>query len=236
MKGKWLAIPHWYIRYPWIVNRGYLNEVKEDYNNKTTYEDILRIGAKLKKAGPHRHPVLADPGRQRRPLPHHGRLQGVPVRQGGEHLLRREGNRRGPEVGLQPVQGLHDRRGPQLGRPSNNRFIASGKGSSCNPISASRTAAKDNPDVYKNLEIKPPPLGPAGRVGGARTMSYGIYKFSQVQDLAKEFLYAMNAAGLQGMEASTGYNHPSSRRSSRSPCRSSATSRSSSSSRTSTTG
>ena len=39
-------------------------------------------------------------------------------------------------------------------------------------------------------------------------MSYGIYKFSQVQDLAKEFLYAMNAAGLQGMEASTGYNHP----------------------------
>ena len=78
----------------------------------------------------------------------------------------------------------------------------------CNPISAYRTAAKDNPDVYKNRECQSPPLGPAGRVGGARTMSYGIYKFSQVQDLAKEFLYAMNAAGLQGMEASTGYNHP----------------------------
>jgi multiple sugar transport system substrate-binding protein len=92
---------------------------------------------------------------------------------------------------------------------SNNRFIASGKGSMiCNPISAYRTAAKDNPDVYKNLWIVKTPLGPAGRVNGARTMSYGIYKFSKVQDLAKEFLYAMNAEGLRGMEASTGYNHP----------------------------
>jgi hypothetical protein len=29
-----------------------------------------------------------------------------------------------------------------------------------------------------------------------------------VQDLAKEFLYAMNHESLKGMEASTGYNHP----------------------------
>ena len=33
---------------------------------------------------------------------------------------------------------------------SNNRFIASGKGAVvCNPISAYRTSAKDNPDVYR---------------------------------------------------------------------------------------
>src|SRR3979409_465915 len=59
---------------------------------------------------------------------------------------------------------------------SNNRFIASGKGSMvCNPISAYRTAGKDQPDVYKNLAIVKPPIGVAGlRVGGARTMSYGI--------------------------------------------------------------
>ena len=79
----------------------------------------------------------------------------------------------------------------------------------CNPISAYRTAAKDQPDVYKNLDIVKPPIGVQGlRVGGARTMSYGIYSFSKVQDLAKEFLYTMNKDGLKGMEASTGYNHP----------------------------
>ena len=39
-------------------------------------------------------------------------------------------------------------------------------------------------------------------------MSYGIFRFSKVQDLAKEFLYAMNKEALKGMEGSTGYNHP----------------------------
>jgi hypothetical protein len=89
-------------------------------------------------------------------------------------------------------------------------FIASGKGSMvCNPISAYRTAGKDQPDVYKNLAIVKPPIGVAGiRVGGARTMSYGIYSFSKSQDLGKQFLYDMNKESLRGMEASTGYNHP----------------------------
>ena len=93
---------------------------------------------------------------------------------------------------------------------SNNRFIASGKGSMVdNPISAYRTAAKDNPDVFKNLAVVKTPLGPKGRFNGARTMSYGIYSFSKVQDLAKEFLYAMDGPEfLKGFEASTGYNHP----------------------------
>jgi len=40
-------------------------------------------------------------------------------------------------------------------------------------------------------------------------MSYGIYNFSKVQDLAKEFLSAMDGPEfLKGFEASTGYNHP----------------------------
>src|SRR5256885_4690438 len=92
---------------------------------------------------------------------------------------------------------------------SNNRFIASGKGSMiCNPIRAYRTAAKDNPDVYRNLEIARTPLGPKGRFNGARTMSYGVFNFSKNQDLAREFLYAMVADSHNGMEQSTGYNHP----------------------------
>src|ERR1700688_4132305 len=37
VKGKWLAIPSWYISYPYIINSGYFKEVGEQYTDKTTY-------------------------------------------------------------------------------------------------------------------------------------------------------------------------------------------------------
>jgi multiple sugar transport system substrate-binding protein len=211
VKGKWLCIPHWYMSFPWIINRQYFNQAGEDFTDKTTWEDIRRIGAKMKKAG---HPV------------------GIPISQTPDsndnlvpvmlsykaYMFDKNGNISFAKKEIVEVL----RFGAALYKEtmtdevlswddtSNNRFIASGKGSMiCNPISAYRTAAKDQPDVYKNLAVVKPPIGVQGiRVGGARTMSYGIYNFSRVQDLAKEFLYAMNREGLKGMEASTGYNHP----------------------------
>src|SRR5436190_5828598 len=54
VRGKWLCTPHWFMSFPWIINRGYFNDVGEDYTDKTTWHDILRIGSKLKKAG---HPI-----------------------------------------------------------------------------------------------------------------------------------------------------------------------------------
>src|SRR5712691_7284770 len=54
VRGKWLCVPHWFMSFPWIINRGYFNEAGEDYTDKTTWQDIVQIGAKLKKAG---HPI-----------------------------------------------------------------------------------------------------------------------------------------------------------------------------------
>src|ERR1700694_2017658 len=51
VQGKWLAIPSWYISYPYIINSGYFKEVGEQYTDKTTWQDMLRLGEKLKKAG-----------------------------------------------------------------------------------------------------------------------------------------------------------------------------------------
>jgi len=211
VRGKWLSVPHWFMSFPWIINRGYFNDVGEDYTDKTTWQDIVRIGAKLKKAGhPIGIPISQTPDSNDNLFPTmlsfkatmfdkngnvaFAKKEIVEVLKFGEALFR--------ETMTDEVLSWDD--------TSNNRFIASGKGSMiCNPISAYRTAAKDQPDVYKNLAIVKPPIGVSGiRVGGARTMSYGIYNFSKVQDLAKEFLYAMNREGLKGMEASTGYNHP----------------------------
>jgi len=44
VQGKWLAIPSWYISYPYIINSGYFKEVGEQYTDKTSYQDLLRIG------------------------------------------------------------------------------------------------------------------------------------------------------------------------------------------------
>jgi multiple sugar transport system substrate-binding protein len=211
VNGKWLCIPHWFIRYPFIINRAYFNRVGADYSDKTTWDDLLKAGVKLKKAGyPYGIPISQTPDSNDNLFPlmlsykaylfdkkgnvAFSKKEIVEVLKFGEALFK--------ETMTDEVLSWDD--------TSNNRFIASGKGSLiCNPISAYRTAAKDNPDVYKNLEIQKPPLGPSGeRIGGARTMSYGIYSFSKVIDLAKEFLYVMNKESLRGMEASTGYNHP----------------------------
>ncbi len=211
VRGKWLCIPHWYMSFPWIINRQYFNEVGADYTDKTTWEDIRSIGAKLKKAGhPLGIPISQTPDSNDNLVPMMLSFKAYMFNTVGQIAFDKKeivevlrfGAALFKETMTDEVLSWDD--------TSNNRFIASGKGSMiCNPISAYRTAAKDQPDVYKNLEIVNGPIGvERTRVFGARTMSYGIYNFSKVQDLAKEFLYAMNKEGLKGMEASTGYNHP----------------------------
>ncbi len=210
IKDKWLAIPYWYIAYPMIINRGYFKEVGADYTDKTTWADLLPAGARLKKAG---HPFgiaysqTPDSNDNLYPLM---MAYGAYLfdKEGKISLKRKEitevleyGKRFFSETMTDEVLSWDD--------SSNNRFIASGKGALIsNPISAYRTAAKDNPDVYRNLEIQKTPLGPKGRRNGSRTMSYGVFKFSKQQDLAREFLYAMVADSHEGMLQSTGYNHP----------------------------
>jgi len=211
VRGKWLCIPHWFIRYPFIINRGHFQEAGVDYNDKTTWNDLLAAGTKLKKAGyPFGIPVSQTPDSNDNLYPLMLSFKATLFDSAGKVALARKeilevlrfGERLFKETMTDEVLSWDD--------TSNNRYIISGKGSLiCNPISAYRTAAKEQPDVYKNLEIQKPPLGPSGeRIGGARTMSYGIYNFSKEQDLAREFLYTMNKEGFRGMEASTGYNHP----------------------------
>lgn len=211
VKGKWLCVPHWYMSFPWIINRKYFHDVGEDYTDKTTWNDILRIGAKLKKAGyPIGIPISQTPDSNDNLFPTMLSFKAYMFDKDGNIAFSKKEIVEVLKFGEQLFKDTMTDEVLSWDDTSNNRFIASGKGSMiCNPISAYRTAAKDQPDVYKNLDVVKPPIGAAGiRVGGARTMSYGIYNFSKVQDLAKEFLYAMNAESLKGMEGSTGYNHP----------------------------
>ncbi|HXH41174.1 MAG TPA: extracellular solute-binding protein [Thermoanaerobaculia bacterium] len=211
VRGKWLAIPSWYISYPYIINAGYFKEVGEQYTDKTSYQDLLRMGAKLKKAGhPIGIPYSQTPDSSDNLLPLMWAFKAYMFDTAGNIVFRKKEIVEALKYGAELFNKTMTDEVLSWDDSSNNRFIASGKGSVvCNPISAYRTAAKDNPDVYRNLDIVKTPLGEGGlRVNGGRTMSYGIYNFSKVQDLAKEFLVAMNEEALRGMEASTGYNHP----------------------------
>jgi multiple sugar transport system substrate-binding protein len=211
VQGRWLAIPSWYIAYPYIINRGYFSAVGENYTDKTTYQDLLRMGVKLKKAGyPIGIPYSQTPDSNDNLLPMMWAFKAYMFDPQGNISFRKKEIVDVLKYGADLFQQTMTDEVLSWDDASNNRFIASGKGSViCNPISAYRTAAKDNPDVYRNLEVVKTPIGPIGvRLNNCRTMSYGIYNFSKEQELAKEFLYAMNRESLRGMEASTGYNNP----------------------------
>ena len=210
VKDRWLAIPYWYIAYPMIINRGYFTQVKADYTDKTTWDDLLDSGAKLKKAGyPFGIPYSQTPDSNDDLYPLMMAYGAYLFDKDGRINFRRKEISDVLEYGKKFFEQTMTDVVLSWDDSSNNRFIASGKGSMiCNPISAYRTAAKDNPDVYRNLEVAKTPLGPKGRKNGARTMSYGIFNFSKNQDLAREFLYAMVADSKRGMQESTGYNHP----------------------------
>lgn len=210
VKDKWLAIPYWYIAYPMIINRGYFDKVGAKYDDKISWRDLLEGGARLKANGtPFGIPYSQTPDSNDNLYPLMISYGAYFFDKEGKISFRRKEISEVLTYGKEFFDKTMTDEVLSWDDSSNNRFIASGKGSLiCNPISAYRTAAKDNPDVYRNLEIAKTPLGPKGRANGSRTMSYGIFNFSKNQDLARAFLYEMVADSHRGMEISTGYNHP----------------------------
>jgi multiple sugar transport system substrate-binding protein len=93
---------------------------------------------------------------------------------------------------------------------SNNRFLAGGKGSLIfNPVSSLRAVEKQDPELAKQIGLLPVPSGPAGRFG-AHSVSgtYVIWKFSKVQDIAKQFLVDLALSYREAFVRSESYNLP----------------------------
>ena len=92
---------------------------------------------------------------------------------------------------------------------SNNQYIDSGVGSYIiNPISAYRTAQTLNKKLADDIYVIEPPKGPAGRMMGAASEFYGIWKFARNKEAAKEFLRHYSANWREAFIASSGYNNP----------------------------
>src|SRR3569623_2862315 len=91
----------------------------------------------------------------------------------------------------------------------NNRWLISGKGAGImNPPSAWSVAKRDNPKVAENCWTHPVPKGPKGRFVGQLPQFYGLWKFSNNKQAAKDLLHyiSLRPQVAQLVEASYGYD------------------------------
>ena len=93
----------------------------------------------------------------------------------------------------------------------NNRWIISGKGSAIqNPPSAWAVCKRDNPDVAEQLWHHDTPRGPNGRFRGSLPFFWGIWKFSENKQAAKDLMVHLAARDIvhKLLNASQGYDMP----------------------------
>ncbi|HMC21316.1 MAG TPA: extracellular solute-binding protein, partial [Thermoanaerobaculia bacterium] len=93
---------------------------------------------------------------------------------------------------------------------SNNRGILSGKLSFVqNAISVTRSAEKDNPEMSKQIQLRPALRGPVRRIAAEHVMScYVIWEFAENKEGAKQFLADLIASFSSAFNASEFYNFP----------------------------
>jgi len=94
---------------------------------------------------------------------------------------------------------------------SNNRGLISGQSALIiGPPSAWATAKKDNPEVAQDCWTFPMPVGPKGRYVPAQVFYWGLWKFSEVKQPAKELMeFLMQRENIdQRATAANGYDIP----------------------------
>jgi ABC-type glycerol-3-phosphate transport system substrate-binding protein len=95
---------------------------------------------------------------------------------------------------------------------SNNRWLISGKGGGImNPPSAWAVAKRDAPQVAQNCWTHDMPKGPTGRFVGHLPIFFGVWKFSQNRQAAKDLIRFLSEKdqARKFVEASYGYDLPS---------------------------
>ena len=93
---------------------------------------------------------------------------------------------------------------------SNNRYLASGTGSLIlNAVSAIRAVEGQQPQLAPSIHLAPPPAGPAARLGLPHIVNvYVVWKFSKVQEVAKQFLIDLALRHRDSLLQSGFYNLP----------------------------
>jgi multiple sugar transport system substrate-binding protein len=209
--GEWKAVPWFYISGCITYREDFFAEVGEAAPD--TYNDLLRAGRKLKKAG---HPIgfaLSQCTDANSTI--YSALWSF-----GGSIVAEDGKTitlNSPQT-IEAVEYIntlyHDCMEPEVlswDDASNNRFMLSGKGSwTRNAISIYEAARQKNPELAKRINHTIPLKGPARRLGITPTQSLAIWKFAKQPELAKEFLrFLFEAEQYNGfLDAGAGFNQP----------------------------
>jgi multiple sugar transport system substrate-binding protein len=217
-EGEYRAIPWYFISFPIAVRTDLVAEIGE--NLPDTWEDVHRIGTKLKAQG---HPIGIQ-------LSHaadsNNILRGIIWSWGGK-LVEADSktvaiNSKATVEAYKFAKALyHDAMDTEVlawDDRNNNVCLASGKCSMIlNPISAYNSARVDNTllpgtqrPIHQVINHIMPPQGPAGRHMCAAHQAIGIWNWSPVQDVAKQFLdwHFQKEQQEKFLTASQGYNQP----------------------------
>jgi multiple sugar transport system substrate-binding protein len=215
-KGDYRGVPWFYISFPLAIRTDLMAEIGEELPD--TWDDVLRVGKKLKAKG---HPVGIQ-------LSHcedsNHILRGILWSWGGKEV-EKDGktvaiNSKETVEAYKFIKALYeDAMDPEVlawDDRNNNVCLNSGKcGIILNPISAYISARKDNallPGTERPIHLVInhvlPPKGPAGRHMSAAVVYMGVWEFSPLKDLAKEFVtYHFQKANYEKhLVSSEGYN------------------------------
>lgn len=216
--GHYRAVPWHFISFPIAIRTDLVAEIGE--NMPDTWEDVHRIGKKLKAKG---NPIGIQLAHS---FDSNAILRGIIWSWGGK-LVEEDGktiaiNSKETVEAYKFVKALYqdcmEEEVLAWDDRNNNVCLNSGKCSMIlNPISAYNSARKDNAlipgtdkPIHQVINHIMPPEGPAGRHMCAAYNTIGIWKFSPVTDLAKEFLafHFQKEQQEKHMLASLGYNQP----------------------------
>ena len=206
--GTWSAFPDFYINFPGMYQKTLWDEIgiKPD-----TWDNLRKGGAKLKAKG---HPVGISLGHSNDPsTTWRGLLwsYGAAIQdEAGKKIVL---DSKEAVEATKFVAALYKEAMTSevlsWNDASNNQYIDSGVGSYIvNPISAYRTAQKLNKKLADDIYVIEPPKGPVKQIMGAASEFYGIWKFAQNKEAAKEFLRHYAANWPEAFKASEGYNNP----------------------------
>lgn len=207
--NNWYSIPCYYTPSPGVYRKDYFQ--KANANPPDSFDDLLKAAEKLYAIG---HPIGL-------PISHCGDSNDwlfQTLASFGAHAIDKDGNVTidSPQTreAIEYVKKLYKYMSSDIlswDGAGNNRWILSGVGSYIiNSLSVVIAARNNFPEIFKNLGLVLPPKGPEGRYSTTSLYTYGIPKWSNAKELAKEFLLFLFEKDnfKQWVEASGGYDMP----------------------------
>lgn len=218
VNGQWKSVPWYYYPYPLVVRTDLIQQVGEKVPD--TWQDVLRVGTKLKKIG---KPIGIQLGHSRdgnaalRALMW-GFGASITAADGKTIVINSPQTRRAVEFVKTLYAAAMDPEVISWDDGANNRAFLAGVCSMAfnSPsiykaaMSKGITIAETGKPLADAIDHILPPRGPQGRYAFADCLTLGIWNFSKNQQLAKEFLkYHFEKSRFnEFLDVAVGYNVP----------------------------